>query len=280
MNNISADATVYTYTDPSGKHFTYLGVPEHASLFRRDFTAKTYGANTQCQLISKQCNLHTHAAFVKSNCSSAFNGDVGAPDLRSAFFHDRSMEKLAAGFDNYGVSNPYYFALASGETVNHGAVPNSTEFVQSLHGTETYILGCNTTIYDTEYDRLNNTITRFVPSVSNTSVSNIWQTSVSYSIDLVHNIKQATGIAIFSDTGQEFADKVALAFGKMTLALGAQGVSRRPTLAAQDRNTVLAARIPRAPLITLVLFSLLYVLCGLVLTALAVWAARHKVPDL
>ena len=152
MNNISADATVYTYTDPNGKPFAYLGVPEHASLFKRDFTARTYGANTQCQLISKKCNLHTHAAFVKFNCSSAFNGDVGAPSLRSEFFHDKSMEKAANGFDNYGVGNQYYFPLASGETVNHGVVPNSTEFVQSLHGTETYILGCNTTIYDIEYD--------------------------------------------------------------------------------------------------------------------------------
>lgn len=190
------------------------------------------------------------------------------------------MEKATNGFDNYGVGNQYYFALASGETVNHGVVPNSTEFVQSLHGTETYILGCNTTIYDIEYDRLNNTITRFVPSVSNTSVSNVWQTSVSYTIDWVHNIKQATGMAIFSATDQEFANKVALAFSKMTLSLGAQGVSRRPTLAAQERDALLAARIPKAPLITLVLFSLLYVLCGLILTALAVWTARHKVPDL
>ncbi|THC89016.1 hypothetical protein EYZ11_011536 [Aspergillus tanneri] len=117
--------------------------------------------------------------------------------------------------------------------------------------------------------------------VSNTSVSNVWQTSVSYNNDFcVHNFRQATQTAIFSATGQDFANKVAMAFSKMTLAMGARGVDQQPALAAQEQETVLAARIPRAPLLTLVVFSLLYVLYGLILTALAVWAARRKIPHL
>lgn len=280
MSNISDDATVYTYTDPHGKPFTYLGVPEHTSLFKRDFTARTYGANTQCQLISKKCKLHSDAAFLSFNCSSAFKANNNGQNFESAFFMDKSMKKQAIGTQNYGAGNPYYFAVYSGESVNSTAVPNSPEFVESLHGIQGYVLGCNTTIYDIEYDRVNNSITRFVPSVSNTSVSNIWQTSISYNKDWVHNIKQATKTAIFSPTGPEFANKVALAFSKVTLALGAQGVGPRPALAAQDRRTILAARIPKAPLVTLVVFSLLYALCGLMLTVLAVRATRHKIPDL
>ncbi|KAA8641773.1 uncharacterized protein ATNIH1004_010712 [Aspergillus tanneri] len=164
------------------------------------------------------------------NCSAAFNGLAGGAVLESAFFEGKLDAKTT------------------------DVVPDPTEFVQGLHGTET---------------------------VSNTSVSNVWQTSVSYNNDFcVHNFRQATQTAIFSATGQDFANKVAMAFSKMTLAMGARGVDQQPALAAQEQETVLAARIPRAPLLTLVVFSLLYVLYGLILTALAVWAARRKIPHL
>lgn len=180
---------------------------------------------------------------------------------------------------NCSTGNPYYFALASVVNLSGGKTPNSTEFVKSLHGVPTYVLGCHTTIYDIEYDRLNNTVTRFQPAASNTSVSNIWQTSISQTQDWFPFFQQAAGTAIFSDTAEEFAEKVALALSKATIALGADALGAQPALAAQDRETLLVARIPVAPLVAMVAVCLLYVVCGLVLTGIAAWSARYEVRD-
>lgn len=281
MNNVSDQAAVYTYVDKNKTPYTYLGIPESASLSTRDFTAKTYGARTQCELISTKCDLRNVASSVKFNCSAAFAGFINSPTLQAAFFENESMTKNLRGNvrSNYGTANPYYFALASMVNLSGGKTPKSTEFVQSLHGVPTYVLGCNTTIYDIEYDRLNNTVTRFLPAVSNTSVSNIWQTSISQTQDWFPFFQQAVGTAVFSDTAQEFAEQVAVALSKVTIALGADALGAQPALAAQQRETLLVARIPAAPLIAMVVVCLLYVVCGLVLTGIATWSARQEVPD-
>ncbi|KAH2636434.1 hypothetical protein KXW54_001950 [Aspergillus fumigatus] len=270
-----------TYVDPDQTSYTYLGVPETASLLTQGFTAKTYGARTQCQLISSKCTLQNAASSVKFNCSADFTGLINTPTLQAAFFEDESMSKNLRGkvVSNCSTGNPYYFALASVVNLSGGKTPNSTEFVKSLHGVPTYVLGCHTTIYDIEYDRLNNTVTRFQPAASNTSVSNIWQTSISQTQDWFPFFQQAAGTAIFSDTAEEFAEKVALALSKATIALGADALGAQPALAAQDRETLLVARIPVAPLVAMVAVCLLYVVCGLVLTGIAAWSARYEVRD-
>ncbi|KAH1496832.1 hypothetical protein KXV92_002465 [Aspergillus fumigatus] len=281
LNNISDQATVYTYVDPGQTSYTYLGVPETTSLLTQGFTAKTYGARTQCQLISSKYTLQNAASSVKFNCSADFTGLINTPTLQAAFFEDESMSKNLRGkvVSNYSTGNPYYFALASVVNLSGGKTPNSTEFVKSLHGVPTYVLGCHTTIYDIEYDRLNNTVNRFQPAASNTSVSNIWQTSISQTQDWFPFFQQAAGTAIFSDTAEEFAEKVALALSKATIALGADALGAQPALAAQDRETLLVARIPVVPLVAMVAVCLLYVVCGLVLTGIAAWSARYEVPD-
>lgn len=281
LNNISDQATVYTYVDPGQTSYTYLGVPETTSLLTQGFTAKTYGARTQCQLISSKCTLQNAASSVKFNCSADFTGLISTPTLQAAFFEDESMSKNLRGkvVSNYSTGNPYDFGLASVVNLSGGKTPNSTEFVKSLHGVPTYVLGCHTTIYDIEYDRLNNTVTRFQPAASNTSVSNIWQTSISQTQDWFPFFQQAAGTAIFSDTAEEFAEKVALALSKATIALGADALGTQPALAAQDRETLLVARIPVVPLVAMVAVCLLYVVCGLVLTGIAAWSARYEVPD-
>ncbi|KAE8363926.1 hypothetical protein BDV27DRAFT_165167 [Aspergillus caelatus] len=281
LNDMSDLATVSTYTDPQANKYTFLQAPEGASLSNRDYTAKTYGARTQCELISTKCKLKNNAAIVTYNCSSDFAGSFTQTGMKSAFFTNASMaEDMSQSMYNTGVGNPYYFAAADIMSLAGGEAPNSTEFLKSLHGPYAYILGCNTTIYDIEYDRVNNSITRFVPTISNTSASNVWQTSISHLNNWYPTIEQTAGAAILSGSAQVFVDKIAEAFSKVTIALGADAVDARPAIAAQDRESFLVARLPKAPLITLVVVSFLYVLCGLIFTVLAMVAVRHKIPDI
>lgn len=286
MNNLSPNTSVYTHTasESHGKQFAYFGVPSEELNDNHDFTAHTYGAHTSCSLISQRCNLESVAPTVRYNCSAAFNGHITDANLHQAFFTDDKMSKSVLDYSNgpnKGTGNPFYFALASGEGSGFSSVPGGTsnpEFVQALNGIETFVLGCRSTIYDIEYDHVDGDITRFDARSSNTSVSNIWQSTTSNDwTNWSLSVKQAmTAALVTANTSQEFANQVALSFSKVSMAMGAQGIEKRPALATQNRNSTLVARIPLAPLIALVAVSFLFVLVGLSFTALAIWAARFE----
>ncbi|PYH89986.1 hypothetical protein BO71DRAFT_402603 [Aspergillus ellipticus CBS 707.79] len=281
MDSVSSLATVSTH-EANQTSYAYLGIPDSPVVARRDFAAETYGASTQCALISSQCNLTKVATTLRYNCSSGFAGYIENTDLTTGFFPDARMtdDTKESDASNYGTGNPFYYAVAGILSASGGHVPNSTEFVQNESGPYGYVLGCHTTIHDIRYHRVNNAITRFAPAVSNTSASNIWQTSISQTVDWEANIQDAIGIAAFSATGPEFSETVARAFSQVVIALGADGIEARPSDLVQEEDTLLVARVPKAPLFTLVAVNALYIVCGVVFAALALWTARHEAPDL
>ena len=286
LGNDSADAAVYTHTAADGTPYTYLGVSPRDSLAEQDFTARTYGGHASCSLISQRCQFDRDYYTVNYNCSRVFDGKLRNAYVGSKFFTNASMQQIAP---YSGVQNPYYVALTSLKTIDEAAVPGGSsnpDFVSNeYHQAVGFIVGCNMTIYDVEYDRVNGQISRFDTRVSNTSVNNIWHTSTGYlqnTADWTAPIQQAINTAILgSASSQEFADKVALAFSKATLAMGAQSVQPRPALAAQARRIALVARIPTAALIATVVFCSLFIIAGLLLTSMAIWASQFRnVPDI
>lgn len=281
MNNISDSIMARTYygEGEGDTPYTYLGIPPHSpSLAKRDYTATTYGAQTQCELISSKCHLHNAAAIPVFNCSSAFADQLLDTSWHMTFFTDASMN---SSLTEPGVGNPFYFAVATVVNPSGGTVPNSSEIITTLHGGSAFVLGCNSTIYDVEYDSVNGSVARFQTTPSNTSVSNIWQSVMANTVVGVPILQQAATLATFSQTGQEFADKIALAYSRVSLAVGADAVVPRPALAAQERSTSFVARVPVAPLFSLVAFNLLYVLVGFVFAGVALVASskEREVPD-
>ncbi|GES59949.1 hypothetical protein ATEIFO6365_0002028000 [Aspergillus terreus] len=133
---------------------------------------------------------------------------------------------------------------------------------RSPDGERAFILACNTTIYDIQYDHVNGSITRSVPMPSNISTSNIWQSIVSNIADVTNTADQAVLAA------------------RWCLRGGAESLEKRPALAVQARITPLVTRIPAAPLITLVVVNLLHVVCGFVFAAVAIISARGEVPEI
>lgn len=286
LSNLSSVAKVYTHTKRSdGMPYTYLGIPSDILSDDHDFTAHSYAAHTSCHMMTRRCNVKTATASVKFNCSAAFDGFIDSTDLQTAFFTDEKMQTLSTlRGSTYGTENPYYLGLASAEFLGDDTAPGGNQtnpnddFVMSLHGSQAYVIGCKNTIFDVEYDQVNGSITRFDTRISNTSISNIWQSTIAeYNLGYVQPVKQAmTAAFVTTNSSEDFANEVALAFGRANMALGAQGIEKRPTLALQERRTTLVARLPVAPLVAMVAFSLLFVVTGLLLTALAMWAARSR----
>jgi hypothetical protein len=233
---------------------------------------------TQCEVISSACNLVAWSfAFTSFNCSEAFAGDLSnGPSWNLVYFTDSAM---TSNFTFSGVRNPYYFGLAAlvnagagEETTSNISASGTPEIVYPLKGGMAYIVFCTSTLYDIEYDSVNNTITRFVASPSNDSVANAWQAPNAqiYGSPGDPSLQQASTLATFGNTVQELADTVALAYSRVALAIGAGAVMPAPALAVQERESFLVARVPQAPLFTLVVVNLLFVLLGIILAAVAI----------
>ena len=272
LNNISDIATVFTYG--ASTPYTYLGVPEPQAA-QKDYTATTFGMQTMCKpLTISECNIDG-SANIYFNCSEGLQGIIGAtPYWESVYFTDAT---LSNNDTTYGVNNPYYFAIVSGQSAgvqNTGLVGNvnDTGVFGIKDGGMGFILSCSTTLYDIEYDSINGTITRFVTTASNTSIANAWEGPIEFigGDPGGTSLQQTASVAIFSDTSQELADKVAATYSQTALALGAQSVLRRPVIAVQERQSFLVSRVQAAPLYTLVAANLLFVLFGIVLAGIAI----------
>jgi len=277
LNNVSDVTTVLTYE--SNPPYTYLGIPQ-AQVQQQDYTATTFGMTTQCRPISNECNLNPYnGGSTPWHCADTWSGDLGGtgPAWGTAYFMDPVMK---SNNTEHGVPNPYYWgyaALIGAGTQNAGLVSVNLvpEIVGVTHGGIAFVLFCAITLYDVEYDSVNGSVTRFVATPSNESVANIWQIPPGISGDHgAPTLLQAAELAIFSTNAQELADTIALAYSKSSLALGAQSVMRTPALAVQQRESFIVARVPAAPLFTLVIANILFAIVGVILCGIAFTASR------
>jgi hypothetical protein len=278
LNNVSDVMSALTYE--SNPPYTYLGIPPSDQISQRDYTATTFGMNTQCKPISTECNLNGMVgAYTPFRCNDAFQGDLTqGPSWQMAYFNDSNM---TSNVTYLGIHNPYYFGLATREIYPGYNYSNLNEIVGPLHGGIAFVLFCTVRVYDVEYDSVNGTVTRFVATASNDSVANIWQGPMAR-VSLgpgTTNLQQATNLAILSNSSQEIADKIALAYSLVALAVGSQAVGPYPAVAAQERQSFLVSRVPAAPLFTLVIANLLFVLLGIILTSIAIWTSGGEVRE-
>ena len=119
-------------------------------------------------------------------------------------------------------------------------------------------------------------------TASNDSVANIWQGAIAQTTGSIGlpNLLQAASLASFSNSAQELADKMALAYSKTALAIGAEAVAPKPAIAAQERESFLVAGVPLAPLFTLVVANLLFVFVGIILAFVALASSGGEVKEI
>ncbi|KAH0363970.1 hypothetical protein KCU65_g7030, partial [Aureobasidium melanogenum] len=276
LNNVSSLTTVSTIT--SGRDYAYLAVPPSTMLVKEDWRVGSFALQTQCRLASAECNMSAdNGASTPFDCSDAFHGDVTSDPQNFiwAFFTDDTMSDNATG---YGVENPFYFGMAGVVNTNIGesTVPGT---VNALHGGTAFVLLCNTTVLELTYNSINGSISDFNGVPRNASTVNIWQSVMANTLVGMPNLKQAASLAAMSNSSQKFTDDMALSFSKTTLAIGSQGVEKRPPLAVQTRFSFLVARVPAAPLYALVGANMLVVLVAIALTAIALMTSKGDVKE-
>jgi hypothetical protein len=283
LNNASDVASVLVYE--SSTPYTYLGIPQN-QVEDLDYTATTFGMTTQCKPVTDECLGTGNGVETLWHCADTWQGDLGTniPNFISTYFTDASM---SSNTTSYGLPNPYYWGYAAidgGGVQSAGLVQTEGPRVPNIqglvHGGVAFILFCTVTHYDIEYDTINGTVTRFVTTLSNNTVVDIWQ--IASTIPGKHTapmLLQATDVGLFKNTAQDLADEVALAYSRSVLALGAQSIMRTPALAVQQRESFLVSRVPAAPLYTLVISNLLFVVFGVILTCIAIGVSTGDVRE-
>lgn len=145
-----------------------------------------------------------------------------------------------------------------------------------MHGGIAFVLFCNTTVHDVKYTSVNGSITKFTPTASNDSVTNIFEGIMDQSLFGSFYLQQAATLAGLADSAQDIANQMAVSFSKVFLSGGADVLQPQPAIAAQQRTSFIVARVPKAPLFTVVALDLLFALLGLVLTVLAMSSSSGK----
>jgi hypothetical protein len=256
-----------------------------------DFSATTFANHVNCKPISRQCRLT--AAFGAStpfNCTDAFSGDLTAftspsplsivkRGIIADFFYDQQLTEPISFTDKS--SNPFYLGIATILNQNNnrggagGDLSTDPEIVVPVHGGDSFVFSCEVEFYDVQYTYVNGTVESASLAPVNNSVSGLFLAPflVTDFGDLF--IESGLKIAGISNTSQQIADKFALSFGQLALGATAGMLEPRVNLQEQQRRQFLVARVPMAPLFTLVAANILYALFGLAM-AVAACLSRPK----
>lgn len=117
---------------------------------------------------------------------------------------------------------------------------------------------------------------------SNDSTANIWQGAIGLTSGGLGtpDLQQAASLASFSNSAQELADKIALAYSKVALAIDAEAVAPQPGEAVQERQSFLVTRVLAASPFILVIANLLVVALGIVLASIALGMSGGEVREI
>lgn len=266
LNNSSNVSTVYQYGNSTP--YTFLGPPGNDELKRTDYRATTFGLQTTCEIVTELCSLHVSSGVsTPFHCMDSFSGDVTEKNWDMVYFNDSSM---VSNITVSGFQNPLPFGWAA--LLNQDMGTRALNGVSTTqHGGAAFVALCNTSVYDVAYTSVNGTITSFVPTMSNISVTNIVagnmaETSIA---DDYLRLAAAMSVGVTATDAEDLANQLAIAYSKATLAVFSNSIVPSPASSARQRSSMLVTRVTAASLYALITVNLSFVVAGLVLCCLA-----------
>jgi len=274
---------VRTYT-AGNQQFAYLASAQLSRLASIDYTADTYAVNSQCTPVTTECKMSYREDGVGASydCPFEFAGiaytNVGAANsVTMAYFTNSSGQNNDT--DTSPIGNPYYYAAVAVVNMRNPPSPaamDDPEIVGGIHGGSTIIaVWCNATVYDLQYTIVNGTITRFITTTSNYTVTYLLQATQRRTEVGDANLVQAASVAGIAGDAQSISDQFALSYSETALAVASGAFEPRDATESQLRTQILVARVPKAPLGFLVLMNLLLAVLGVVL-AVSAWKSVQR----
>ena len=273
INNISAQNQISTISFGNNS-YTYLG-PTNPPI-DLDFRASTVALHTDCEPVGKKCNLTDRGLSQPFNCSPSFSGDIAnfsKPYYELAFFNDSSLSTPLTQFSSGTTpslpsANPFYIGFAV-YVIGYSHL-NDSQVTHPVYGGDALVLQCETTVYNFTYSLVNGSVIFVNASLASLNVSALM---IEPLIEIpnygVPNLQLGVQLADLANTSQEFADTFAGMFEQVSLGMSVAAYVNYTNLEEQVRSSILVARVPKAPLFTLIAFNFLFVIFGLVAFTLA-----------
>ena len=289
MNNLSSSHQVLT-SSLNGVSFSFLAPQNLGPLI--DYTTTTIAISSSCAPTSQKCQLQTQVNQTNDmpqfNCSETFHGVFGE-QLYSAEFPPFCLDNSAgcvAGFYDEGLNNtlsrarpsknaygqytnPWYVGVAAMTSSGSGSTTSlatSPEILEINQGLDYFMLSCQINTSILTYSHVNGTIIPHDLELADDDVGWVsqlpWMGTGTVLPQMAYSVQVAY---VLSNTSQQLADNYGRIFEQIVLAYTATGWAEKPNTQMQLRETMLVARIPKAPLFLLITLCLLYVALGVVL---------------
>ena len=289
LNNLSTQNQLSMFAHEGDNYAALLPANIPSNL---DFRASSFAVSTQCQPVSKGCNLTAaYGASTPFRCTDNFYGDATAlkDDTGSRWASSNIGFVLLEDADatkNITLKakdmNPFYLGtwavegtvgIAPGSNANpqSEALAKDPEIVIPVHGGFAWVLRCQTTVHNLIYSYVNGSIVSPELTLANATTGGLMAATHNFAL---LNLEVASRIARFSSSAQELADKWGDQWSHITLGLSAGVMTPRPNILEQTRTQQLVARVPKAPLYALVGLNLVYAGLGVILAAYALLFSR------
>lgn len=279
--NVSDTMSIPVHTD-SQDQYVYIAHPRTSRTSTLDYTVGTYAIHTQCLPVTPRC-IDRSAGYVNVvnyTCPFDMKGQIDTLNLAgNADVIDTTIFSDVTGSTIQRTkANPYYHSamLVTGRGMDGPpSLKTDPDVYGGIYEGGTIVaVFCNSTVYDVTYSSVNNKVTNWNASLTNSTTmslfsggSDLLRLSMPYTV-------QAVSLAGFSKTGREIADKYALAYARNTLGATALAFEPRNASASQQRKQIQVAMVPKTSLYVLIGANLLLVLFGVVLSTLALIALK------
>jgi hypothetical protein len=142
-----------------------------------------------------------------------------------------------------------------------------------------FFFGGNATVFDIEYTAVNGFVTNFDPSPSNGPVATLMVEPLANTAPGGIKLEDSANLAGLSTTDDQFTDTFSSTFSKVLLSLVAGVMVPSPATELLQDAQIIVARVPKAPLYTLVVLSFMFVGFRIFLNFVTLAAAQNAMVE-
>lgn len=240
------------------------------------------------------------------NCSSGLYGDLQSITLNSTatswkandehlvFGADFLDDNFTQPYNNYSsqedrsdisvspghnLPSSWYMAVAFRLDfgVKSSNIPNDPEITIPVHGGAAFILRCQVATYDVKYTSFNGSLSHVSTTLANGSVAWLYNSVIPAPGTPSIMITQGTDIAIMGNSSAEIASNWGTQFSRVAVSILASAYEGRPNLAESTIQSAILTRVPRAPLLGIVVLNIVFAIFGLLLGCMALASNSESV---
>ena len=291
--NASASHSLLFYTDAAAEYD--LSAQGYGTNYGIDYVANTVSMVTECTFATQECGIHGEATnssdgndiSIPFHCYADFSGNLGQTPATG---HERAQgwnmsfyqltDGIPANIPIQSQSNPFQFYVAAAvnsidlQTIeDETGRPSDGSLVDAGKDFVAFALSCKATVYDVTFSIINGSFVDFNPSISSPQKANIIQAPLQVGFGQYH-LYQAASIAVLA-YNDSINDTMGKAFSQTGMALASGAFVPDYNVQQRLRWNVSVTKVPKAPLIYLVIVCLIYSVLGMVMSVLALHLRRR-----